>query len=79
MYGDNTAGQDSLPPVEKNDQRRLRKQFNLAEQAYDNTRYTDGHIMEENEDEHPFFRDHRILSKVNKHLKVQNRHSVRTH
>lgn len=50
-------------------QRRLRKQFNLAEQPVD-TKPGETGGPDQNEDEHPFFRDPNILAKVNRHLRV---------
>lgn len=50
-------------------QRRLRKQFNLAEQNME-TKAGEQNVQAENEEEHPFFRDPSILAKVNRHLRV---------
>ena len=50
-------------------QRRLRKHFNLAEQPMD-PKSSEPAGPDENEDEHPFFRDPSILAKVNRHLRV---------
>ena len=50
-------------------QRRLRKQFNLAEQPADLKPGEPG-MSDEKEEDHPFFRDPNILPKVNRHLRV---------
>lgn len=45
--------------------RQLRRQFNIADPAYEQTTQTD----EPQEEDHPFFRDKALLTKVSRHLR----------